>query len=130
VHFRGEVADQVEVARHMRVATAVVIPGAVGLAANHAFAQGVPLITKKGPFHGPEVEYLEPGVNGLIVDGDAAALAGALAELCDSPGVRRRLAEGALRSRERLGIDRTATAFDEAVRTVLGSRGRWPGQDA
>jgi glycosyltransferase involved in cell wall biosynthesis len=130
VHFRGEVADQVEVARHMRVAMAVVIPGAVGLAANHAFAQGVPLITKNGPFHGPEIEYLEPGVNGLIVDGDAVALAGALAELCDSPGVRRRLAEGALRSRERLGIDRTATAFDEAVRTVLGSRGRRPGQDA
>ena len=40
------------------------------------------------------------------------------------------LADGALRSRERLGIDRTATAFDEAVRTVLGSRGRRPGQDA
>jgi glycosyltransferase involved in cell wall biosynthesis len=124
VHFRGEVADQVEVARHMRVATAVVIPGAVGLAANHAFAQGVPLITKKGRFHGPEVEYLEPGVNGLIVDGNTAALAGALAQLCDSPGVQRQLAEGALRSRERLSIDRTAAAFDEAVRTVLGCRGR------
>src|SRR5207244_4905123 len=121
VHLRGRISDQVEVARLMRVAAAVVIPGAVGLAANHAFAQGLPLITMKGRFHGPELEYLEHGRNGLVVDGDVAAFARTLAEFCDSPALQRDLADGALRARDRLGIARTATAFDAGVRALLAA---------
>ena len=48
VHFLGELYDQEAVARHLRVASAVVIPGKVGLAVNHAFAHGVPVITRAG----------------------------------------------------------------------------------
>jgi glycosyltransferase involved in cell wall biosynthesis len=121
VHVRGQISDQVEVARYMRVAAAVVIPGAVGLAANHAFAQGLPLITMRGRFHGPELEYLEHGRNGLVVDGGIPAFAHALAEFCDSPALQRDLAEGALRARGRLAIERTAEAFDAGVRAVLAT---------
>src|SRR5207244_822397 len=35
LHFRGEIRDPVEIARYMRVAAALVIPGKVGLAVNH-----------------------------------------------------------------------------------------------
>jgi glycosyltransferase involved in cell wall biosynthesis len=121
VHVRGQITDQVDVARHMRVAAAVVIPGAVGLAANHAFAQGVPLITMTGRFHGPELEYLEHGRNGLIVDGEGTEFARALAEFCDSPAFQRDLAKGALRTRDRLGMEKAAAAFDTGVREVLAA---------
>ena len=51
VHFLGELYDQEAVARHLRVASAVVIPGKVGLAVNHAFAHGVPVITRESRLH-------------------------------------------------------------------------------
>ena len=121
VHLRGEITDQVEVARYMRVAAAVVIPGKVGLAANHAFAQGRPLISMKGRFHAPEFEYVEHRRNGLVIDGDVAAFARALADFCDSQALQDDLAEGALSTRDRLGIERTANAFDDGVRAVLGA---------
>lgn len=47
VHLLGEVRDQGVVARILRVSAAVVIPGKVGLAVNHAFAHGVPLFTRE-----------------------------------------------------------------------------------
>ena len=50
--------------------TAVVMPGKVGLAATHAFAHGVPVITREHGLHAPEVEYIESGRNGLIIAGN------------------------------------------------------------
>jgi glycosyltransferase involved in cell wall biosynthesis len=121
VHFRGALYDQAEVARYMRVATAVVMPGALGLVVNHAFAHGVPVITRRSLLHGPEAYYIEPGVNGLMVDGGLDDLAAAVAEMIDSPDRLRALAEGALQTRSRLGLDDMVRAFDEGVAASLRS---------
>jgi glycosyltransferase involved in cell wall biosynthesis len=128
VHFRGEVRDQFEVARHMRVAAAVVCPGGVGLVVNHAFGQGRPVITRDSTLHGPEFEYIRDGENGLVVGGELAAFIRTLADFVDSPGRQRALAEGALASRDALGIERMARAFDDGVRSVLGSAPGSPAQ--
>lgn len=121
VHLLGEVRDQAEIARWLRVAAAVVIPGAVGLAINHAFAHGVPLITRPSAFHGPELEYLEPGVNGLLVDGGLRRFAAALADLAESPARRAALAAAAARTADDLGLDAMVAAFDRAVAAVTRS---------
>lgn len=118
VRLLGEVRDQAEIARWLRVAAAVVIPGAVGLAINHAFAHGVPLVTRPNAFHGPELDYLVHGVNGLVVDGDLRRFAGALAELAESPARRAALAAGATRTADDLKLDVMVEAFDRAVAAV------------
>jgi glycosyltransferase involved in cell wall biosynthesis len=132
VHVLGEVADQRAIARLMRVSGAVVIPGAVGLAINHAFAHGVPLITRPSALHGPEIEYLEDGVNGRLVEGGLDAFARGIAEVVGSPGRRAELASGALRSGGALGLDAMVDAFDQAVAAVTSGepRGRKNGDAA
>jgi glycosyltransferase involved in cell wall biosynthesis len=121
VHFRGEVHDQEAIARHMRVASAVVIPSALGLVVNHALAHGVPVITRRSLRHGPELDYIEPGVNGLVVDGDLDEFAAAIAEVIASPDRQRALAQGALKTRSELTLDEMVRAFDDGVAASLSS---------
>jgi glycosyltransferase involved in cell wall biosynthesis len=122
VRFLGGVYEDAEVARWLRVAAAVIIPGAVGLAANHALAHGVPLLTRESDRHGPELEYLEHNRNALIVAGSFDAFVEAVAAFVSSSENRARLAAGALASREQLGLDHMVHAFDQGVRRALEKR--------
>jgi glycosyltransferase involved in cell wall biosynthesis len=119
VHLVGAVADQELIARYLRVGLALVIPGGVGLAVNHAFALGRPVITRVNRLHGGEVEYIEDGINGLVVGGDLDAFVEALAGFLGSEEMQRRLADGALRTSERLTLDAMVRAFDDGVARVL-----------
>ncbi len=60
------------------------LPARVGLAIADAFAMGIPLATTTHPGHGPELEYLEPGRDGIQtafdVDVYAAQIAALLAD--------------------------------------------------
>lgn len=122
IRFLGEIQDQRRVALCMKVAAAVVIPGNVGLAANHALAQGRPMITRKHDLHGPELGYIVHGENGLIVEGGIEAFAEALAGFAASPERQRHLANGALRSRDALRMETMVERFDSAVRAALARR--------
>jgi glycosyltransferase involved in cell wall biosynthesis len=44
------------------------LPGAVGLAIIDCFVLNVPMITTKYPFHGPEIDYLVSGYNGILTE--------------------------------------------------------------
>ena len=57
-------ADKVEILRLGRV---FMMPGLVGLAILDCAAAGLPIVTTAYPYHSPEIAYLEPGRNGLIV---------------------------------------------------------------
>lgn len=122
IHFLGEVRDREQVARCMKVASAVVIPGAVGLAVNHAFAHGVPVVTQRSRLHGPEYEYLEPGRNSIVASGNAEDFVGAVSELVDSPELRRTLAAGAFESRANLTVAAMADSFHRAVCSAMNGK--------
>jgi glycosyltransferase involved in cell wall biosynthesis len=68
------------------LAQLLLMPGAVGLAVLDAFAIRTPLVTTDVPFHGPEIEYLTSGSNGLTtapaddVDRYASAVVSLLAD--------------------------------------------------
>jgi glycosyltransferase involved in cell wall biosynthesis len=115
VIFLGPIHDPVRVARLMHIAAAVVIPGTVGLAINHAFAHGVPLITTDHSFHSPEVEYLEDGVNGLMVSGGIDELVARVRQFLADLEEQRRLCEGARRTARGLTLDHSVREFDAGV---------------
>ena len=121
VHFKGECTD-LEVARIMRVSAATVIPGFVGLAVNHSFAHGLPVFTLSGPIHGPEIEYLRHGENGLVVEGDFDNFAAAIDAYLKDPAIQKRLSAGALAARENLGLDYTVRQFDMGVSRTIARR--------
>ncbi len=121
LHLLGEVRDPARIAGCMRVSSALVIPGAVGLAVNHAFAHGVPVITRANPMQGPEFEYIEPGLNGMVVEGDFEAFVRAVAAFVDSRAFRDALAAGALDTRETLTVAAMADSFHRGVRSTLAA---------
>lgn len=128
VHFLGALPPDEEVACCLKVAAAVVIPGAVGLAVNHGFAHGRPMITGQNELHGPEIEYIVDGVNGLIVAGGAEEFAAALGNFADSAEQQAQLAAGALKAGDALRIEIMVEQFDNGVRMTLARRRRDAGR--
>jgi hypothetical protein len=76
---------------------ALVIPNYV--AVNHAFAHGLPVITCHSEVHSPEIEYIEPEINGLVLR-SLWELGAGPPRFPGSIELRRNLAAGALKSRE------------------------------
>jgi glycosyltransferase involved in cell wall biosynthesis len=100
VRFEGAVYDEDRIAPWMRGALCMAYAGPIGLSLMHAFAYGVPVIThdnRQG--HGPEIEAIVDGSNGMLVPrDDAAALSSAIAALADDRPRRDRLAVEASRT--------------------------------
>lgn len=80
VHFLGALPAWTDSAPYLYAADLMLMPGYLGLAVNHAFAFGLPVVSQASPdpairFHSPEVAYVRPGENGLLApSGDPAAL--------------------------------------------------------
>lgn len=75
VRLLGGIPEWAESAPFLFAADVVVVPGPLGLAVNHAFALGAPIISQAPPkgtgrYHGPEGAYVDHGENGLLVEPD------------------------------------------------------------
>jgi glycosyltransferase involved in cell wall biosynthesis len=96
-----------DLAVELKSSSVMLMPGAVGLGVLDAFAAGLPVITTAGAGHGPEFEYLEHGVNSIITERTAAALAeGVQIIIC---GTRR--VEGHVGSAARFSVSDMASRF-------------------
>lgn len=68
--WHGTLVDEDKIAPIMKRAAFVFIPGNSGLSINHAFAYGRPYVTLKRKSHGPEISYIDKGVDGYVLEGD------------------------------------------------------------
>ncbi len=67
----GSLTNELEIGKIFSLVDIVFVPGESGLAINHSFAYGKPFITiGDGVSHGPEIDYLEDDVNGLLLGSD------------------------------------------------------------
>jgi glycosyltransferase involved in cell wall biosynthesis len=123
-HFLGAIHDGDGIARIYRASDALVIPGYVGLAVNRGFAHGMPVITIRSDLHSPEIDYVESGVNGLILAADR--FRDGLRSFAEDAALRERLARGALATRDKLDLARMVAAFDDGVAAALKQSGEIP----
>jgi D-inositol-3-phosphate glycosyltransferase len=115
---------QPELADWYRAATVVMVPSyseSFGLVAAEAQACGTPVIAASV---GGLRTAVQDGVSGILVDGhDPASYARVLAGLFASPGLRARLAHGAVQHASRFGwgltVDRLLTVYAGAMSTSL-----------
>ncbi|MEM9022508.1 MAG: glycosyltransferase family 4 protein [Bacteroidota bacterium] len=95
IRYLGSIYDPEEVARHFTMADLFIMPGAVGLAINHAFYYGVPFIAED-THHGPEIVYLHEGHNGFLYRPDQKDdLCGKVKQILDDPDTYRTFSENA-----------------------------------
>jgi glycosyltransferase involved in cell wall biosynthesis len=95
IHYPGACFGS-EKAAYFRLARVMLLPGVVGLAVVDSFAMEVPLVTIDIPGHGPEIEYLRHGENGLMLprDTDPEEYAAAVTDLLSDDARLQRLRAG------------------------------------
>lgn len=118
VRYLGPVYDR-EKAVMLRLAELWLNPAAVGIGILDAFCASLPVITTDMPGHGPEIEYLEDGVNGRMVIAEAGAYADVVAALLRDATALTQLRLGARESAERYTIETMVDNFSEGVRKCL-----------
>jgi len=124
IRFLGAIdPSDIRIAKAMKLCSAVVIPGYLGLAINHAFAHGRPVITRKHEFHSPEIEYLTDGVDGLLVPGDEQSFHDGLRAFVGDRAEQARLAKNAAERRETLRMDHMVRSYDAFISRVLENAG-------
>jgi L-malate glycosyltransferase len=65
IHYVGSKFGKERV-KFFKISLIQIMPYAVGLGVLDSFALETPMIITANPFHGPEIEYLENGINGFI----------------------------------------------------------------
>jgi glycosyltransferase involved in cell wall biosynthesis len=112
----GEITDPVALAPLFHLSTALLAPDSLGLAIVQAFTAGLPVIVGPGRHHGPEIDYLCPGENGMIASHmTAAALAERAGLLLEDPDLLDRLRLGARTTAERLDMEVSVSVITRAL---------------
>jgi L-malate glycosyltransferase len=118
VHFVGPKFGDRK-AQLLAIADVFLLPGRVGLAVLDGFAAGLPLVATRLPIHGPEMEYLEDGFNGLITSPDPEAYAQAIVMLLSNPRQLQLLRKGATISAEKYSIEAMVEKFKGGILQCL-----------
>lgn len=110
-------------APYFRAAKLILMPGGVGLGILDAMALVVPLVATDVPFNGPEVDYLDNGVNGVMVGGSdsPAEYADRVAGLLADDGVLEALRAGCRKSAETFTVENMAINFANGIHAALGA---------
>jgi glycosyltransferase involved in cell wall biosynthesis len=102
----------------------IIHPGALGLAVLDAFALELPLLTIDGPAHGPEIAYLEHGLNGWVLPGstETGTYAAAVVRLLSDDHARAELRTGCRRAAQRYTVEAMADNFAAGIGAALQRR--------
>lgn len=124
VQFHGPIYDEMDLAPWFLTADVFCYPANMGLSILHAFGYGLPVVAgDRAESHGPEIEALRPGENGLTFrDEDPQALGAVLRELFRHPETREQLSRGALATvNERFALERMIDGMVGAIGHTLRS---------
>jgi len=109
-------------APYFAISDVFLIPGVVGLAIVDAFAVGLPVFATDVDGSGPEIEYVEADVNGVVTAHDVDAYAAAVCRVLDDPGELARMREAARATASRLTLAHMVEAFATGIVRCLAAR--------
>jgi glycosyltransferase involved in cell wall biosynthesis len=120
IHYEGAKHDTEKVP-YWALSKLLLMPGGVGLVVLDSFALGIPMVTTENRFHGPEIEYLKDGVNGLMVKpgDDPEHYAAEVAALLRDDARREAMAAAALVERDRYSSEDMAQRFATGIMQAL-----------
>jgi glycosyltransferase involved in cell wall biosynthesis len=105
------------------LARLLLMPGAVGLAILDSFAMRMPIVTTDFGFHGPEIDYLENGHNGVMIAPatDIDRYASAVAELLTNRERLGEMADNCGHCASRLTIENMASQCLDGILRALAA---------
>lgn len=111
----------VEKVELMMLGQLFLMPGLVGLAILDAGTAGLPMATTRFPWHSPEIAYLDPGVNGIMVDDwqNSQAYADAVVEVLANPNRLETMRDNARALGRTYTIEAMARNFSDGVLRAL-----------
>jgi glycosyltransferase involved in cell wall biosynthesis len=121
VHYVGPAFGR-DRAAYFAISDVFLNPGVVGLAIVDAFAVGLPVFATDISGSGPEIEYLEPEVNGMITAHDAGAYAAAVCHVLDDLDQLARMRDAARATAARLSLANMVEAFADGIAQCLDAR--------
>lgn len=121
IHYVGPAFGR-DRAKYFAIADVFLMPTLVGLAAVDAFAAGLPLFTTSLPTHGPEIEYLRDGENGVISDHDVGAFASAVSTTLQDRVRLDTMRESARATAAGLTLPHMVSAFETGILRCLAEK--------
>lgn len=120
IHWVGA-KHEAEKVPYWALSKLLLMPGGVGLVVIDSFALGVPMVTTANRLHGPEIDYLRDGENGVMVpqfdcvESYAAEVIG----LLTNPGRLEHLKAGCLADADEYSIEEMVQRFTNGVLSAL-----------
>ncbi len=111
----------VDKAAWFRLAKVYLSPGAVGLHVLDAFTAGVPMFTTTTAMHGPEICYLDNGVNGYVLEPDPALFAKTVGEVLADPARLQSLVDAGRQAAERYTLANMITNFADGIEAAIAA---------
>ncbi len=113
-----------ELAAALEGVRCILCPAAVGLVVLDACALGIPVVAARADNHGPEIDYVIDGVNGVVSDQAAEhpAYAEAVASVLVDDELHDRLVEGCAETARTHTVEEMASRFADGILRCLGRR--------
>ena len=120
VHYPGPKFDEEKIPYFM-ISKLFLMHSLVGLAVLDAFALETPLVTSNVPYHGPEIDYLIDGINGVIVheSDDPSVYAAQVSNLLKNDEAREKLIVGCRAAAGKYTIEEMVERFAEGIVKAL-----------
>lgn len=120
LHYEGPVYGS-DRAKYFCISDVFLMPGMVGLAILDAFAAKLPIITTDCGLHGPEIDYLEEGVNGFMTSNSVKPFVAKVCELLRNDQMLAEMKANAERSSEKYSITKMADNFVMGIQQALNT---------
>ncbi len=110
-----------EKAAYMKLGKLILMPGLVGLAVIDSFVARLPIVTTALNYHSPEIEYLQSGTNGIMVEAadDALAFAAEVSTLLQDENRLQCLREGCAEAAEMYSMTQMVERFSRGIKEAL-----------
>lgn len=133
VRFTGPIYQEEQLAPWLLTAGCFAYPEAIGLSIYHGFGYGLPVVTSDDiASHNPEIESLEPGVNGILyAHRDVEAFASAVGRVIADAASRDLWRRGAIDTVHRPGgfnLETMVQGYAEALRSAVAGRRGFVGE--
>jgi len=106
---------------YVSMAQLMLNPGALGLGVMDAFVGQVPMVTTNCGNHGPEIAYLENGVNGVMTSNDLSAYVETTVCLLRNPQALETLRAGCAASAQEYTVENMARRFADGIELCLST---------